>query len=141
MNLSTPKYCSRCGIRLTKDNCYYRYTNLLCKKHHHQYRNEFAKRSGWRARKKYEAWHNKTAHRREQLNAVSKRMHLKYPEKFEARAQVYYAVKKGILKRKPCKVCGKPKVEGHHKDYSKPLEVVWLCKTHHTLADKNLIKI
>ncbi|MCK5605415.1 hypothetical protein KAR91_26220 [Candidatus Pacearchaeota archaeon] len=42
------------------------------------------------------------------------------------------AVRDGRLKKLPCSVCGKAKgVEGHHEDYSKPLEVNWLCMKHH----------
>lgn len=40
-------------------------------------------------------------------------------------------VKRGLVKKGPCEVCGDPKVEGHHADYSKPLEVRWLCAVHH----------
>ena len=31
----------------------------------------------------------------------------------------------------PCEVCGDPKADKHHPDYSKPLEVVYLCRLHH----------
>lgn len=55
----------------------------------------------------------------------------RYPEKEEARRKVYYAILKGRLKRQPCEVCGNKKVHGHHKDYSKPLDVNWLCRKHH----------
>jgi hypothetical protein len=41
------------------------------------------------------------------------------------------AIKSGRIKRGPCEVCGKPKAHGHHDDYSKPLEVRWLCQKHH----------
>ena len=49
------------------------------------------------------------------------------------RAMVTYrtALKRGKLTRTPCHVCGEEKVEGHHPDYSRPLDVVWLCKKHH----------
>jgi len=41
------------------------------------------------------------------------------------------AVASGTLTRGPCAVCGALKVHGHHGDYSKPLDVVWLCPPHH----------
>lgn len=48
-----------------------------------------------------------------------------------ATAAVGKAIKNGTLKRMPCQVCGNPKVEAHHDDYDKPLEVMWLCQKHH----------
>lgn len=41
------------------------------------------------------------------------------------------AVKSGKLKRRPCIVCRNSKADGHHPDYSKPLEVIWLCRACH----------
>lgn len=36
-----------------------------------------------------------------------------------------------------CESCGEAKpLDGHHEDYSKPLEVVWLCRPCHHAADK-----
>ncbi len=37
------------------------------------------------------------------------------------------AIALGLLVRRPCVRCGAAKSEAHHPDYSKPLEVVWLC--------------
>src|SRR5262252_7816106 len=45
--------------------------------------------------------------------------------------KVTHAVNKGRLTREPCEVCGDPDTEAHHEDYDKPLEVKWLCRTHH----------
>ena len=52
-------------------------------------------------------------------------------DRYSARHAVLSAVRDGRLKKLPCEVCGDPKVHGHHDDYSKPLDVRWLCATHH----------
>lgn len=44
-------------------------------------------------------------------------------------ANVYQ--RRGKLQPQPCKRCGAAKAEKHHKDYSKPLEVEWLCRKCH----------
>ena len=51
------------------------------------------------------------------------------------RGQVTYALKKGTLKKEPC-YCGETKVEAHHADYKRPLDVVWVCTKHHVELDK-----
>lgn len=53
------------------------------------------------------------------------------PQKARTRWLVDNAVRRGKLVKLPCQVCGDPKSEGHHEDYSKPLDVVWLCRIHH----------
>lgn len=41
------------------------------------------------------------------------------------------------LPKQPCEVCGKETdVHAHHDDYGKPLEVRWLCRTHHLAAHR-----
>ena len=40
-------------------------------------------------------------------------------------------VRRGLIEKRPCEVCGDADAEGHHDDYSKPLEVRWLCRKHH----------
>jgi hypothetical protein len=53
--------------------------------------------------------------------------------KLAARWAVHNAVKRGSLKRQPCIVCSSGEAEAHHSDYSKPLDVDWLCRKHHAL--------
>lgn len=69
--------------------------------------------------------------------------YVKRPEqkvKHAARTKVSKAVLRGKLIKLPCEICGNPESEGHHDDYSKPLEVRWLCKKHHTEHHQNMEK-
>lgn len=61
-------------------------------------------------------------------------MYEKYPEKWKARAKAHYAVKTGkLVKPLKCTDCREvKKLQGHHEDYSKPLELIWLCQKCHT---------
>lgn len=54
-----------------------------------------------------------------------------------ARAKVNNAIASGRLARKSCEVCGEVKAQAHHDDYTKPLDVRWLCVTHHNEWHKN----
>lgn len=52
--------------------------------------------------------------------------------KIRARQLVKLAINRGDLKVKPCERCGfAVGVHAHHEDYDKPLNVIWLCRTHH----------
>ncbi len=54
-------------------------------------------------------------------------------QKSNVHAKVHRAIENGTLIRgKCCMKCGiKCKTEGHHEDYSKPLDVIWLCRLCH----------
>lgn len=54
-----------------------------------------------------------------------------------ARHLVESAIIRGELKRQPCEACGKLPSEAHHDDYDKPLQVRWLCRSHHMKHDRN----
>ena len=54
----------------------------------------------------------------------------RHPEREAAKVQVKIAVRSGRLKRQLCVKCG-AKAQCHHDDYSKPLDVMWLCPFHH----------
>ena len=62
---------------------------------------------------------------------ASKETRLKNRKKIIARRILNCELIKGTIKKEKCEVCKSEKVEAHHKDYNKPLEVIWLCHKHH----------
>jgi hypothetical protein len=48
-----------------------------------------------------------------------------------ARRKAAEAIARGELVRQPCRKCGAFPTHGHHPDYSRPLDVIWLCPTCH----------
>ena len=53
------------------------------------------------------------------------------PEKSRAHRIIAYHVRKGNITRQACEACGNNETHAHHDDYSKPLNVRWLCNEHH----------
>jgi hypothetical protein len=64
-------------------------------------------------------------------NRAKRRFIERNPAKRQAQVMVGNALANGRLARQPCEVCGHAKAQAHHDDYSKPLDVRWLCTTHH----------
>ena len=52
-------------------------------------------------------------------------------EHHDARRSVRNALLRGDLVKGVCEVCSATRVDAHHDDYSRPLDVRWLCRAHH----------
>ena len=67
----------------------------------------------------------------------------KHPERYRAQNAVNNAVRDGRLKKpEACEVCNTPGlIHAHHHDYSRPLDVVWVCvKCHRDLHHQESLK-
>jgi len=71
------------------------------------------------------------------VQCKKKKLHLKMPIRYiqqeTAWNKLNHAIGRGDIQRGQCVVCGKPNADAHHVDYSKPLDVIWLCHMHHLM--------
>lgn len=70
---------------------------------------------------------------RERIKALRLEYEARYPEKAKAYRAINNAIARGLMtKPTNCARClSVGLVEGHHPDYSNPLEVIWLCRKCH----------
>lgn len=76
----------------------------------------------------------KTSYGKKNVQKAIKKTNDKFPERLAARSALNGAVYRGtIIKPKACSVCltEKKRIEGHHYDYSKPYDVMWVCSGCH----------
>lgn len=81
---------------------------------------------------------------RQKKLAIDKRWRDKNPDRIKAYITFRKAILKGkIIKPVRCSMCGEcsPKIQGHHSDYTKPLEVIWVCHPCHAHIHKKIRKI
>jgi hypothetical protein len=79
----------------------------------------------------YERQRSQSAHRKSLVLVYQRHRRARAPEKDKARQALANALRSGRVVRLPCEVCGECDVEAHHDDYSRPLDVRWLCFKHH----------
>ena len=87
--------------------------------------------------------------RKENRGRINKKYLEKYhtnPEEHKkhlARSKTNGAIKSGnLIKPKECSKCGESKrLEAHHEDYNKPLEINWLCKGCHCKLHSKYFKV
>lgn len=115
--------CKECNKKDVKKNYI---KNIKHFKNYDQIRNQ--------KRKDYISKRNKIYQEKnpERVEAAKKR----YAEnnKLKRAAHIIFsnAFRSGKVKKRPCQICKTDIVEAHHFDYTKPLNVIWLCHNHHT---------
>ena len=137
----TKKKCFKCE-RVLPTSLFYKHKQMAdgflgkciecTKKDVKEYRNNNIKKV-----RKYDRQRAKSTHRIQLATTITKRWRINNPLGYASHLLLNSAVKKGIIiKPKTCSGCGrKTRLEGHHKDYLKPLEVQWLCShCHHNLS-------
>jgi hypothetical protein len=148
------KICKKCGVKKSLVDNFY----LLGGLYYHSWCKECCKKSvDHTNRKKYPEYQqkylkdpehlrryrestkrsaeriSKTVEFRKKKVRLAKIYIKKFPERVNSVKKLLYAVRTGKIIRKCCEVCGSKKTHGHHSDYSKPLDVKWLCPMHHKL--------
>lgn len=90
------------------------------------------------ARKRYAA----SPEGKKKISELKKKWQERNVLKRAAHIIVGNSLRNGTLEKSPCNVCGSTtKIHGHHEDYEKPLDVVWLCDKHHRERHKEMEKI
>lgn len=81
----------------------------------------------------YDRERGKLPHRKEAKHKTGRKYRKEHPERRTAGCKLYRAVRVGKLKRpSQCEICGEGSIiHGHHIDYSKPLDVMWVCPVCH----------
>ena len=54
------------------------------------------------------------------------------------RSKTKMRIRRGLLIKYPCEICGDKDVQAHHQDYNKPYDITWLCKYHHQEHHRNM---
>jgi len=65
------------------------------------------------------------------MSNTNNRWRKRHPEAYAAHILLASAVRNGTVTKGSCVECGEAKTHGHHDDYTKPLDVVWVCSKHH----------
>lgn len=128
------KMCIDCGVSLTENNftaSRLKTKNYFCNDCSRK-RNSVKKRNNIVGiRKKQKEW----AKRNRPKKSV------RHKENIAVQNKLHWAVQKGdVIKPKFCACCAqaKPSLHAHHKDYSRPYDVIWLCPACHMFLHQQL---
>ena len=135
------KICSKCHREKLSSDFYKQSTskdghNAWCKTCHKQWQKQNPECSRKSVRKYLQKnptylteWKEKN---KSHLRRYWRRYKRQLPEEIKKAYVVFKQAKlTGAISPQPCEICGMEPTVGHHEDYSKPLEVVWLCDLHH----------
>ena len=139
------RYCSKCKIEKEKSEFNKDKSNkdglcVWCRECRNKYLRNYKKKYVQTETYKIQARKDDKKFRLrhpDRIYAIIKRKREKYPIKYKANNKVSDAIHRKILIKKPCIICGETKVDAHHEDYNKPLDVIWLCRKHHWELHKN----
>lgn len=143
--------CRVCGLEKDVKE-YYKYNYHRCKKcackyakkyfeKHKEYQKKYQEKNKEKIRL-LRANYRKTKNCRLSNNKSRQRHRKKYPKREIARHWLTRQLIKKELILQPCSVCKSIKsIHGHHNDYNKPEEIIWLCVKHHREWHKNNIPI
>lgn len=89
-------------------------------------------RANYAARREQYSAYEQERHQRPERKAAkqegTRRYRERHPDRHKAHSAVSNAIRDGRLERGPCAHCGTTeKVQAHHHDYSRPLDVTWAC--------------
>lgn len=101
--------------------------------------------------KRYDRSRVDDENRREKRKEYSRRLRANNPEKVyeyarkwqsknrhkrKASQKINDLIHRGKIEKQPCVECDDVNSQGHHEDYNKPLDVIWLCQKHHMMRHR-----
>lgn len=116
-----------------------------CRKHYlknRERKQDFQRNYYWKNRQKItikRKEYNATEKNKENRRKYYQENKEKLKKQNDAHKMVSYAVKLGLIKKpEKCEKCLEiyPNLDGHHNDYDKPLEVLWICRKCHRKIEK-----
>jgi len=110
------------------------------KKYYEEYYNDpEKKRRQYELHEVYQSRPEFEAQRKRYQKGRTAKFAKRHPDRYQAMYTFNNAIRLGKIKRGNCEVCGEENAQGHHEDYSKPLEVIWLCRRHHMNLHKGTL--
>lgn len=134
--MSSSKVCTKCKIEKPLDQFYRGNDTVLgyrCACKQCIIKQSIKHRAANPRSREYTVLYRQTKSGKESAAKAVRKWNDKNRSKIRAMLRLNYAIGRGYIKSLPCFVCGE-KAHAHHPDYSRPLDVMWLCPAHHKQA-------